>query len=125
MKTIKEFNKEFAMKILQLQKKREKFLNKKIEEYCLAKNLKIQKLAGNFEIVNIEYIEELLKKQKIKLISEYSTYLDKVKIYKFEELKIINYNNKNYKVLLAEELIDLSDFNCNQESIEDFLNYYL
>ena len=41
MKTVEEFNKEFVEGILKLQEKRKDFLSKKIEKYCLEKNLKI------------------------------------------------------------------------------------
>ena len=98
------------------------------EKYCLAKNLKIKKTEDNFEVVNIDYIEELLRNNKLKLINEYSTYLEKVKIYNFEELNILikeSDNNKNYKVLLSEEVVDLRNWNSNVEDLEDFLKIYL
>lgn len=73
-------------------------------------------------------MEELLRNNKLKLISEYSTYLEEVKIYNFEELKIIikeSDNNKNYKVLLSEEVVNLRNWDSNVEDLEDFLNEYL
>ena len=128
MKTVKEFNKEFVEELLKLQEKRKDFLSKKIEKYCLEKNLKIKKTEDNFEIVNVDYVEDLLRNNKLKLISEYSTYLEEVKIYNFEELKIIikeSDNNKNYKVLLSEEVVNLRNWDSNVEDLEDFLNEYL
>lgn len=128
MKTIKDFNKELVAEILKLQEKRKDFVSKKIEEYCLEKNLKINKTKDNFEVINVEYVEDLLRNNKLKLISEYSTYSEEVKIYNFEELKIIikeSDNNKNYKVLLSEEVIDLRNWDSNVEDLEDFLNEYL
>ena len=130
MKTVKEFNKEFVKEILKLQEKRKDFFSKKIEKYCLEKNLKIKKTEDNFEIVNVDYVEDLLRNNKLKLINEYehSIYLIKVKIYKFEELRIIieeSNNNKNYKVFLEEALIDLRDWDSDYESLEDFLEIYL
>ena len=128
MKTIKEFNKEFVKEILKLQEKRKDFFSKKIEEYCLEKKLEIKKTKDNFEVVNVDYVEELLKNNKLELTSEYSNYLGEVKIYIFEELKIIvtSYSkNKTYKVLLSEEVIDLENWDSNYESLEDFLKIYL
>lgn len=128
MKTVKEFNKEFVKEILKLQEKRRDFFSKKIEKYCLEKNLKIKKTEDNFEVVNVDYVEELLKNNKLELTSEYSNYLGEVKIYIFEELKIIvtSYSkNKTYKVLLSEEVIDLENWDSNYESLEDFLKIYL
>ena len=130
MKTIKEFNKEIVEEILKLQEKRKDFFSKKIEEYCLEKKLEIKKTKDNFEVVNVEYVEELLKNNKLKLINEYehSIYLVKVKIYNFEELRIVikeSDNNKNYKVFLEEALIDLKDWDSDYETLEDFLNEYL
>lgn len=130
MKTVKEFNKEFVEELLKLQEKRKDFLSKKIEKYCLEKNLKIKKTEYNFEIVNVDYVEDLLRNNKLKLINEYehSIYLVKVKIYNFEELRIVikeSDNNKNYKVFLKESVIDLKDWDSNVEDLEDFLNEYL
>lgn len=130
MKTIKEFNKEFVAEILKLQEKRRDFFSKKIEQYCLEKNLKIKKTEDNFEVVNVDYVEELLKNNKLELINEYehSIYLVKVKIYSFEELRIVikeSDSNKNYKVFLKESVIDLRDWDSNVEDLEDFLNEYL
>lgn len=128
MQKIKEFNKEISKEILKIQEKRKDFVSKKIEEYSLAKNLKIKKTEDNFEVVNVEYVEDLLRNNKLKLISEYSTYLVEVKIYNFEELNILvkeSNNNKNYKVLLSEEVIDLRDWDNDLENLEDFLNKYL
>lgn len=128
MQKIKEFNKEISKEILKIQEKRKDFVSKKIEEYSLAKNLKIKKTEDNFDVVNVEYVEDLLRNNKLKLISEYSTYLAEVKIYNFEELNILvkeSNNNKNYKVLLSEEVIDLRDWNSDLENLEDFLNKYL
>ena len=68
MKTVKEFNKEFVKEILKLQEKRKDFFSKKIEKYCLEKNLKIKKTKDNFEVVNVDYVEQLLKDNKLKLI---------------------------------------------------------
>ena len=127
MKTVKEFNKEFVKEILKLQEKRKDFFSKKIEKYCLEKNLKIKKTKDNFEVVNVDYVEQLLKDNKLKLINEYSTYSEKVKIYNFEELNILikeSDNNKKYKVLLEESVIDLSDWDSNYETLEDFLRIY-
>ena len=75
----------------------------------------------------MDYVEDLLRNNKLKLINEYSTYSEKVKIYDFEELKIIikESDNKNYKVLLSEEVIDLENWDSNYETLEDFLNEYL
>lgn len=128
MKTVEEFNKEFVAEILKLQEKRRDFFSKKIEKYCLEKNLKIKKTEDNFEVVNVDYVEELLKNNKLELTSEYSNYLGEVKIYIFEELKIIvtSYSkNKTYKLLLSEEVIDLENWDSNYESLEDFLKIYL
>ena len=128
MKTIREFNKEFVGEILKLQEKRKDFLSKKIEKYCLEKNLKIKKTKDNFEIVNVEYVEDLLRNNKIKLIDEYSIIFKKVKIYNFGELNILieeSDNNKKYKVLLEESLIDLRDWDSDYETLEDFLEIYL
>ena len=127
MKTVKEFNKEFVKEILKLKEKRKDFFSKKIEKYCLEKNLKIKKTKDNFEVVNVDYVEQLLKDNKLKLINEYSTYSEKVKIYNFEELNILikeSDNNKKYKVLLEESVIDLSDWDSNYETLEDFLEIY-
>ena len=130
MKTVKEFNKEFVEELLKLQEKRKDFFSKKIEQYCLEKKLEIKKTKDNFEVVNIDYVEELLRNNKLKLINEYehSIYLVKVKIYNFEELRIVikeSDNNKNYKVFLEEALIDLRDWDSDVEDLEDFLNEYL
>ena len=127
MKTVKEFNKEFVKEIIKVQEKRKDFFSKKIEKYCLEKNLKIKKTKDNFEVVNVDYVEQLLKDNKLKLINEYSTYSEKVKIYNFEELNILikeSDNNKKYKVLLEESVIDLSDWDSNYETLEDFLEIY-
>ena len=134
MKTIREFNKEFVAEILKLQEKRRDFFSKKIEQYCLEKNLKIKKTEDNFEVVNVDYVEELLKNNKLKLIDEYSIFFKKVKIYNFGELNILieendnnkkeSDNNKKYKVLLEGALIDLSDWDSNYETLEDFLRIY-
>ena len=134
MKTVKEFNKEFVKEILKLQEKRKDFFSKKIEQYCLEKNLKIKKTEDNFEVVNVDYVEELLKNNKLKLIDEYSIFFKKVKIYNFGELNILieendnnkkeSDNNKKYKVLLEGALIDLSDWDSNYETLEDFLRIY-
>ena len=130
MKTVEEFNKEFVEGILKLQEKRKDFLSKKIEKYCLEKNLKIKKTEDNFEIVNVDYVEDLLRNNKLKLINEYehSIYCVKVKFYNFGELNILieeSDNNKNYKVFLKESLINLRDWDSNVEDLEDFLNEYL
>lgn len=130
MKTVKEFNKEFVAEILKLQEKRKDFFSKKIEQYCLEKKLEIKKTKDNFEVVNVDYVEELLRNNKLKLIDEYehSIYLVKVKVYNFEELRIVikeSDNNKNYKVFLKEPVIDLRDWDSNYEILEDFLNEYL
>lgn len=130
MKTVKEFNKEFVAEILKLQEKRKDFFSKKIEQYCLEKKLEIKKTKDNFEVVNVDYVEELLRNNKLKLIDEYehSIYLVKVKVYNFEELRIVikeSDNNKNYKVFLKEPVIDLRDWDSNYESLEDFLKIYL
>lgn len=130
MKTVEEFNKEFVAEILKLQEKRKDFFSKKIEEYCLEKKLEIKKTKDNYEVVNVDYVEELLRNNKLKLINEYehSIYLVKVKVYNFEELRIVikeSDNNKNYKVFLEEALIDLRDWDSNVEDLEDFLNEYL
>ena len=124
MKTVKEFNKEFVEELLKLQEKRKDFLSQKIEKYCLEKNLKIKKTEDNFEVVNVEYVEDLLRNNKLKLINEYehSIYLVKVKIYNFEELRIVikeSDSNKNYKVFLKESVIDLKDWDSNYESLEN------
>ena len=134
MKTIREFNKEFVAEILKLQEKRRDFFSKKIEQYCLEKNLKIKKTEDNFEVVNVDYVEELLRNNKLKLIDEYSIFFKKVKIYNFGELNILieendnnkkeSDNNKKYKVLLEGALIDLSDWDSNYETLEDFLRIY-
>ena len=90
--------------------------------------MKIKKTEDNFEVVNVDYVEELLKNNKLELTSEYSNYLGEVKIYIFEELKIIvtSYSkNKTYKVLLSEEVIDLENWDSNYEFLEDFLKIYL
>ena len=89
--------------------------------------MKIKKTKDNFEVVNVDYVEQLLKDNKLKLINEYSTYSEKVKIYNFEELNILikeSDNNKKYKVLLEESVIDLSDWDSNYETLEDFLEIY-
>ena len=92
--------------------------------------MKIKKTEDNFEIVNVDYLEDLLRNNKLKLINEYehSIYLVKVKIYNFEELRIVikeSDSNKNYKVFLKESAIDLKDWDSNYESLEDFLKIYL
>ena len=128
MKTVEEFNKEFVAEILKLQEKRRDFFSKKIEKYCLEKNLKIKKTEDNFEVVNVEYVEDLLRNNKIKLIDEYSIIFKKVKIYNFGELNILieeSDNNKKYKVLLKKSLIDLRDWDSDYETLEDFLKIYL
>lgn len=130
MKTVKEFNKEFVKEILKLQEKRKDFFSEKIEKYCLEKNLKIKKIEDNFEIVNVDYVEDLLRNNKLKLINEYEHYIYcvKVKNYNFEELRIVieeSNNNKNYKVFLKESVIDLRDWDSDYETLEDFLNEYL
>ena len=134
MKTVEEFNKEFVKEILKLQEKRRDFFSKKIEKYCLEKNLKIKKTEDNFEVVNVDYVEELLRNNKLKLIDEYSIFFKKVKIYNFGELNILieendnnkkeSDNNKKYKVLLEGELINLSDWDSSYETLEDFLRIY-
>ena len=127
MKTVEEFNKEFVAEILKLQEKRRDFFSKKIEKYCLEKNLKIKKTEENFEVVNVEYVEDLLRNNKIKLIDEYSIIFKKVKIYNFGELNILieeSDNNKKYKVLLKKSLIDLRDWDSDYETLEDFLRIY-
>ena len=134
MKTVKEFNKEFVEELLKLQEKRKDFFSKKIEQYCLEKNLKIKKTEDNFEVVNVDYVEELLRNNKLKLIDEYSIFFKKVKIYNFGELNILIEendnnkkeigNNKKYKVLLEGSLIDLSDWDSSYETLEDFLRIY-
>ena len=134
MKTVKEFNKEFVEELLKLQEKRRDFFSKKIEKYCLEKNLKIKKTEDNFEVVNVDYVEELLRNNKLKLIDEYSIFFKKVKIYNFGELNILieendnnkkeSDNNKKYKVLLEGELINLSDWDSSYETLEDFLRIY-
>ena len=127
MKTVEEFNKEFVAEILKLQEKRRDFFSKKIEKYCLEKNLKIKKTEDNFEVVNVEYVEDLLRNNKIKLIDEYSIIFKKVKIYNFGELNILieeSDNNKKYKVLLKKSLIDLRDWDSDYETLEDFLRIY-
>ena len=127
MKTVEEFNKEFVAEILKLQEKRRDFFSKKIEQYCLEKNLKIKKTEDNFEVVNVEYVEDLLRNNKIKLIDEYSIVFKKVKIYNFGELNILieeSDNNKKYKVLLKKSLIDLRDWDSDYETLEDFLRIY-
>ena len=127
MKTVEEFNKEFVAEILKLQEKRRDFFSKKIEKYCLEKNLKIKKTEDNFEVVNVEYVEDLLRNNKIKLIDEYSIIFKKVKIYNFGELNILieeSDNNKKYKVLLKKSLIDLRDWDSDYENLEDFLRIY-
>ena len=78
----------------------------------------------------MDYVEDLLRNNKLKLINEYehSIYLVKVKNYNFEELRIVikeSDNNKNYKVFLEEALIDLRDWDSDYETLEDFLNEYL
>lgn len=128
MKTVEEFNKEFVAEILKLQEKRRDFFSKKIEKYCLEKNLKIKKTEDNFEVVNVEYVEDLLRNNKIKLIDEYSIIFTKVKIYNFGELNILieeSDNNKKYKVLLKKSLIDLRDWDSDYEILEDFLKIYI
>jgi hypothetical protein len=128
MKTIREFNKEFVAEILKLQEKRRDFFSKKIEQYCLEKNLKIKKTEDNFEVVNVDYVEELLRNNKLKLIDEYSIFFKKVKIYNFGELNILieeSDNNKKYKVLLKKSLIDLRDWDSDYETLEDFLKIYI
>ena len=128
MKTVEEFNKEFVAEILKLQEKRRDFFSKKIEKYCLEKNLKIKKTEDNFEVVNVEYVEDLLRNNKIKLIDEYSIIFTKVKIYNFGELNILieeSDNNKKYKVLLKKSLIDLRDWDSDYETLEDFLKIYI
>lgn len=92
--------------------------------------MKIKKTEDNFEVVNVDYVEELLRNNKLKLINEYehSLYLVKVKIYSFEELRIVikeSDNNKNYKVFLEEALIDLRDWDNDYETLEYFLKIYL
>lgn len=90
--------------------------------------MKIKKTKDNFEVVNVEYVEDLLRNNKIKLIDEYSIIFTKVKIYNFEELRIVikeSDSNKNYKVFLKESVIDLKDWDSNYESLEDFLKIYL
>ena len=134
MKTVEEFNKEFVAEILKLQEKRKDFFSKKIEEYCLEKKLEIKKTKDNFEVVNVDYVEELLRNNKLKLIDEYSIFFKKVKIYNFGELNILieenddnkkeSDNNKKYKVLLEGELINLSDWDSSYETLEDFLRIY-
>ena len=127
MKIVEEFNKEFVAEILKLQEKRRDFFSKKIEQYCLEKNLKIKKTEDNFEVVNVEYVEDLLRNNKIKLIDEYSIIFKKVKIYNFGELNILieeSDNNKKYKVLLKKSLIDLRDWDSDYETLEDFLRIY-
>ena len=133
MKTVEEFNKEFVAEILKLQEKRKDFFSKKIEEYCLEKKLEIKKTKDNFEVVNVDYVEELLRNNKLKLIDEYSIFFKKVKIYNFGELNILieenddnkkeSDNNKKYKVLEG-ELINLSDWDSSYETLEDFLRIY-
>ena len=128
MKTVEEFNKEFVAEILKLQEKRRDFFSKKIEKYCLEKNLKIKKTEDNFEVVNVDYVEELLRNNKLKLIDEYSIFFKKVKIYNFGELNILieeSDNNKKYKVLLKKSLIDLRDWDSDYETLEDFLKIYI
>ena len=90
--------------------------------------MKIKKTKDNFEVVNVEYVEDLLRNNKIKLIDEYSIIFTKVKIYNFGELNILieeSDNNKKYKVLLKKSLIDLRDWDSDYETLEDFLKIYL
>jgi hypothetical protein len=92
--------------------------------------LKIKKTKDNFEVVNVDYVEDLLRNNKLKLINEYEHYIYcvKVKNYNFEELRIVieeSNNNKNYKVFLKESVIDLRDWDSEYETLEDFLNEYL
>ena len=132
-KEILNFNKDIALEVKKIIKKTQDFTKKLILKSAKEKGLVLEVLNEgechqSYLVKNIEYLQGLVKDEKIKCVSKMGNKFGLAyQTYAFEDLLIIeNLNKKDYYTVISkEEIINLNNYESDFESLQSFLNKFI
>lgn len=132
-KEILNFNKEIAIELKKIIKKTQAYEKEQILKSAKEKGLVLEVLnegecRQSYLVKNIEYLQGLVKDEKIKCVSKMGNKFGLAyKTYAFEDLLIIeNLNKENYYTVISkEEIINLNNYESDFESLQSFLDGFI
>lgn len=132
-KDILNFNKEIALEVRKIIKKTQNFTKELILKSAKEKGLCLEVLnegecTQSYLVKNIEYLQGLVKDEKIKCVSKMGNKFGLAyQTYAFEDLLIIeNLNKENYYTVISkEEIINLNNYESDFESLQSFLDKFI
>ena len=132
-KEILNFNKEIALELKKIIKKTQTYEKEQILKSAKEKGLVLEVLNEGechqpYLVKNIEYLQGLLKDEKIKCVSKMGNKFGLAyQTYAFEDLLIIeNLNKENYYTVISkEEIINLNNYESDFESLQSFLDKFI
>lgn len=132
-KEILNFNKEIALELKKIIKKTQAYEKEQISKSAKEKGLVLEVLNEgecyqSYLVKNIEYLQGLVKDEKIKCVSKMGNKFGLAyQTYAFEDLLIIeNLNKENYYTVISkEEIINLNNYESDFESLQSFLDKFI
>ena len=132
-KEILNFNKEIALELKKIIKKTQTYEKEQILKSAKEKGLVLEVINEgesnqSYLVKNIEYLQELVKDEKIKCVSKMGNKFGLAyQTYAFEDLLIIeNLNKENYYTVISkEEIINLNNYESDFESLQSFLDKFI
>lgn len=132
-KEILNFNKEIALELKKIIKKTQAYEKEQILKSAKEKGLVLEVLNEgechqSYLVKNIEYLQGLVKDEKIKCVSKMGNKFGLAyQTYAFDDLLIIeNLNKENYYTVISkEEIINLNNYESDFESLQSFLDKFI
>ena len=132
-KEILNFNKDIALEVKKIIKNTQDFTKKLILKSAKEKGLVLEVLNEgecyqSYLVKNIEYLQGLVKDEKIKCVSKMGNKFGLAyQTYAFDDLLIIeNLNKENYYTVISkEEIINLNNYESDFESLQSFLDKFI
>ena len=132
-KEILNFNKEIALELKKIIKKTQAYEKEQILKSAKEKGLVLEVINEgesnqSYLVKNIEYLQELVKDEKIKCVSKMGNKFGLAyQTYAFEDLLIIeNLNKENYYTVISkEEIINLNNYESDFESLQSSLDKFI
>ena len=132
-KEILNFNKEIALELKKIIKKTQTYEKEQILKSAKEKGLVLEVINEgesnqSYLVKNIEYLQELVKDEKIKCVSKMGNKFGLAyQTYTFEDLLIIeNLNKKDYYTVISkDEIINLNNYESDFESLQSFLDKFI
>lgn len=132
-KEILNFNKDIALEVKKIIKKTQDFTKKLILKSAKEKGLVLEVLNEgechqSYLVKNIEYLQGLVKDEKIKCVSKMGNKFGLAyQTYAFEDLLIIeNLNKKDYYTVISkDEIINLNNYESDFESLQSYLDKFI